>query len=126
MIIKDCLALFLADLPRKLRPNSISAYRSDLNLAAAFFSTRPLDQFQETDLQPFLTQPNLAPATLNRRTTSLGCFFQWAVSREFCASNPLAHFEQDPVIRKLPRPVRSQTDLNLIEGELLLFLSPTV
>ncbi len=105
--IKDCLELFLADLTRKLRPNSVSAYRSDLNLAASYFSTRPLDQFKKADLQPFLTQPNLAPSTLNRRTTSLSRFFQWAVTREFCSSHPLEHFELSPSFRKLPRPIHS-------------------
>lgn len=114
--IKEGLELFLADLPRNLRPNSITAYRSDLTLAAAFFLTRPLDQFQQSDLLTFLTQPRLAPATINRRTSSLSRFFQWAVSRQFCSANPLAHFEPISPIRKLPRPVRTQTELDLIEG----------
>jgi hypothetical protein len=42
-ILADLIAPFLADFQRRLRPNTLRAYRADLMIAAAHF-VGPLDQ----------------------------------------------------------------------------------
>ncbi len=121
---QSCLQLCLADLSRQLRPNSLSAYRSDLGLAATYFSDKPLDQLNPVELVAFLEQMPLAPATLNRRASCLRRFFQWAVGQGLCSSNPLEHFSLPPNTRKLPRPVRQQGDLNLLDGAIATTAQP--
>jgi integrase/recombinase XerD len=113
--IANCLELFLADLSRKLRSNSFSAYRSDLRLAAAHFVNIPVDKITLAQLEVFLNQSNLTWATVNRRVSSLKRFFKWAIKNKLCATNPLDHFEARRTTRRLPRPVGSRADLELID-----------
>ncbi len=113
--IANCLELFLADLSRKLRSNSFSAYRSDLRLAAAHFVNIPVDKITLAQLEVFLKQSNLTWATVNRRVSSLKRFFKWTLKNQLCSTNPLDHFEARRTTRRLPRPVGSQADLELID-----------
>lgn len=113
--IADCLELFLADLNRRLRSNSFNAYRSDLRLAAAYFVNIPVDQLTLAQLEIFLNQSNLTWATVNRRVSSLKRFFKWTIKNQLCSTNPLDHFEARRTTRRLPRPVGSLADLELVD-----------
>ncbi len=74
-----------------------------------------VDQLTLAELEVFLQQPNLTQATVNRRLSSLKRFFNWAIKNQFCTINPLDQFETRRSTRRLPRPVRNQADLELID-----------
>ena len=95
---------FLADLHRRLRPNTLRAYRADLVIAAAHFR-QPLDQISPKQIETFLGDPAVAKSTARRRAASLSRFFQWAVREGHVEQNPLDLVEPLELDRRLPRPV---------------------
>src|SRR5262245_30401896 len=108
----DQIDLFIAGLERrKFRPNTLSAYRSDLMIAARHL-LEPLDEITLNDIDAFLVTTSTLPATAARRAASLKRFFSWAKKQGLCAHNPLADQEPTrPAIRRLPRPIQPQSDL---------------
>ncbi|NJO83363.1 MAG: site-specific integrase, partial [Blastochloris sp.] len=76
----DHLDAFLADLERQARPNTVSAYRSDLTLAAQHL-TMPLDQIGMNDVVTFLSIGDVSEATIARRAASLKRFSSGRCSR---------------------------------------------
>jgi len=89
-----------------------------LRLAARYFSTKPIDQISAQDLEVFFEfeLKTTQSATLNRRLSSLNRFFEWSTHQQLCGTNPLAKRESRPLSRRLPRPIRSQADLRLIDS----------
>lgn len=107
---------FVADLQRrKFRPNTIRAYASDLHIIARHLTT-PLDQIKLDAIEAVFDSLRTSPATAARHAASLNRFFVWAKKQSLCATNPLADRESTRrTTRRLPRPVRSTTDLGLID-----------
>lgn len=116
---------FIADLERrKFRQNTLSAYRSDLKIAARHL-LGPIGQITRDDIEAFLASSNLSPATDARRTVSLKRFFGWAKKQGLCAHNPLA--DREPMrtaVRRLPRPVHHQSDLAAIDAAIVAAPKP--
>lgn len=114
--IADHIDGFVADLKRRnFRPNTVRAYAADLRTIAHHLTT-PLDQITLTAVEVVFDALATAPATAARRGASLNRFFIWAKKQSLCTSNPLA--DREPVrrvTRRLPRPVRSTTDLVLLD-----------
>lgn len=110
------LDAFVAELHRrKVRPNTITAYTSDLRLAARQLQG-PLDQLTLADIEAVLESGFLAPTTIARRAASLNRFFAWAAKQGMCPVNPLMNREPPrPCVRRLPRPIQSTTDLAAID-----------
>ncbi|NTW97256.1 MAG: tyrosine-type recombinase/integrase, partial [Oscillochloris sp.] len=102
--IADLIAPFLADRHRRLRPNTLRAYRADLVIAAAHLDL-PLDQITPQAIEAFLADPAIAPSTARRRAAALSRLFQWAVREGYGRSNPCNLVEPIALERRLPRPV---------------------
>lgn len=115
--LATALDSFLADLQRrKFRPNTIKSYRADLRLAAQHL-TAPLADLTLEHIEAFLDSEQRAPATTARRVATLRRFFAWAVRQRLCERHPLADRENSrPDTRRLPRPIRSSTDLDAIDA----------
>lgn len=107
---------FVADLKRRnVWPHTVRAYAADLR-TLAYHLTMPLDQITRTIVEVVFDARAAAPATAARRGASLNRFFIWAKKQSLCTSNPLADREPGRrVTRRLPRPVRSTTDLVLLD-----------
>lgn len=107
---------FVADLQRrKFRPNTIRAYASDLHIIARHLAM-PLDHITLDAIEAVFDALTVSPVTTARHTASLNRFFVWAKKQSLCATNPLA--DREPTrrtTRRLPRPVRSTSDLALID-----------
>ncbi len=110
------LDAFVAELHRrKVRPNTIAAYTSDLRLTARQLQGS-LDRLPLADIEVVLESGFLAPTTIARRAASLNRFFAWAAKRGLCPANPLTNREPPrSSIRRLPRPIQSATDLAAID-----------
>ncbi len=106
--IADQLEAFLADMAQRqrLRPNTIRAYRSDLQLAARALPG-PLESLTLDALEAWLADDRCAASTRNRRAASLSRFLTWAQRTGLCAANPLLLRETTPLPRRLPNPIRS-------------------
>jgi integrase/recombinase XerD len=115
MTIAEYSHQFLAGLERHARPNTVSAYRSDLTLAAHYL-TRPLDQISLNDVVVFLSVGDVSAATRARRAASLKQFFAWAVQQGLCTANPLASYRGQHHTRRLPRPIHSRRDLDALDA----------
>lgn len=106
--IATYLEAFLADMVqrRKLRPNTVRAYRYDLQLAAAALSGA-LDTLTIAEIEAWLYDDDVALSTSNRRAASLGRFFTWTQRSGLSTTNPLLLRESTPTPRRLPNPIRS-------------------
>jgi integrase/recombinase XerD len=106
--IPDHLDAFLADMQyrRRLRPNTLRAYRADLRQAGVALPMALADVTVDA-IDAWLADATVAPSTRNRRAASLGRFFTWAQRQGLCASNPLVFRDPTPVPRPLPNPIRS-------------------
>lgn len=106
--IADHLDTFVADMAhrRRLRPNTVRAYRADLRLAAAALPM-PLADMTVDALEIWLADAAVAPSTRNRRAASLGRFFTWAQRHGLCTTNPMVFRDPTPLPRSLPNPIRS-------------------
>jgi len=106
--ISDSLDAFLSDMThrRKLRPNTLRAYRYDLQFAAVALPM-PVEAIQIVDVEDWLSQDHCAVSTSNRRAASLGRFFIWAQRQGLCTSNPMLLREPSHTTRRLPNPIRS-------------------
>jgi len=113
--LADHLDEFLTDLARRARPNTCAAYRSDLTLASQQVPV-PLEQITLPLLEDWLESGGVAAATVARRAASLKRFFTWACRHDLCVVNPLVQREPRRAIQRLPRPVRSTTDLTALDA----------
>lgn len=112
--IAEQLDAFLVDLQPEIRPNTLRAYRADLTLAAGHLLL-PIDQVTTQTATCWLRMGQPAAATMRRRVVSLRRFFAWAVQQGFCRTNPLASHVPQPFPQRLPRPIRSDVDLAMID-----------
>lgn len=114
--INDQIDGFVAELQRrKFRPNTVRAYASDLRIVARHLTT-PLDQVTLTAIEAVFDSLVTSPTTVAQHAASLNRFFMWAKKQSLCPTNPLADRERSRrTTRQLPRPVRSTTDLTLID-----------
>jgi integrase/recombinase XerD len=115
MTIAEYSNQFLTDLERQARPNTVSAYRSDLTLVAQHL-TGPLDQISPNDVVTVLSVGDVSAATVARRAASLKRFFTWAVQQGLCPTNPLASYRGQHHTRRLPRPIHSRRDLDALDA----------
>jgi integrase/recombinase XerD len=123
--ISDSLDSFIADMThrRRLRPNTLRAYRYDLQLAASALPMS-LDTIHINDIEIWLIQGNPAASTSNRRAASLGRFFTWAQRQGLCASNPITLREPGPVTRRLPNPIRSALHRQQLDAAIQTTIQP--
>jgi integrase/recombinase XerD len=115
LLLAAQLDAFLADLERQTRPNTVSAYRSDLTLAAQHL-TKPLDQISLNDVVVFLSTGDVSAATRSRRAAGLKRFFAWAVQQGLCPANPLSSYRGQHHTRRLPRPIHSRRDMDALDA----------
>lgn len=113
--IHHYLDAFLTDIAHGVSANTVRAYRADLTVAAHALPHH-LDQITLQNIKTFLEQHDVATATSVRRTTSLRRFFAWATEQDLCHQNPLQHYQSRPRLRRLPRPIRSVTDMQRIDA----------
>lgn len=102
--LADLSPAFLAAMARRLRPNSLRAYKADLTIAASRLD-QPIDQLTPDQIDAFLANPAVARATAGRRAATLSRFFQWAIRAGHAQRNPLDLVEPLVRERRLPRPV---------------------
>lgn len=99
-----------------LAPNSLAAYRRDLDTLAATVAGRQLIAVSEADLQTYFSGQHAVTraSTANRRLASFRRFFRWAL-RE-------AHIMADPTLRLAAsrQPARFPIALSQAEVEALL------
>ena len=124
-MISDNLEAFLADMThrRKLRPNTIRAYRYDLQRAANAFPMA-LDAISIHDIEAWLTHDHPAASTSNRRAASLGRFFTWAQRQALCVSNPVTLRDPGPAPRRLPNPIRSEQHRRQLDAAIQAMAHP--
>lgn len=98
---------------RHLSPNSLVAYKQDLDEFCRFSTSRSVADVQGSDLldyvQHLTNARRLAPATVKRRLACLRAMFGWLVRREKIKANPfgtIAVRVQLPV--RLPRCLGSE------------------
>lgn len=102
--LADLRPAFLAAMARRLRPNSLRAYKADLTIAATHLP-QPIAQLTPDQVDAFLADPAVARATAGRRAATLRRFFQWAIRAGHAQRNPLDLVEPLAQERRLPRPV---------------------
>src|SRR5437868_5483374 len=122
--LADYIDPFITELQRRrFSHNTQMAYQSDLQIAARHL-TGPLDQITLDEIEAFLAG-SAAPATSARRAASLKRFFTWAKKQGLCDLNPLLDREPErPPTRRLPRPIQSQRDLDMIDSEITKLKPP--
>ena len=121
--IHHYLDAFLTDIEHSVSANTLRAYRADLTVAAHALPHH-LDQITLQDIKAFLELNDVATATSIRRTTSLRRFFVWAMEHAFCHKNPLDHYQSRPRPRRLPRPIRSVSDIQRIDAAIVKCAQP--
>lgn len=101
---------FLSD-PRtrgRLKPSSLRAYRKDLAAAAAALPLA-LAELTGAALGRYL-DGDIAPSTAARRLAALRALCAWAVREGHLATDPTASLEAPRRPRRLPRPIRAESD----------------
>lgn len=121
--LADHLASYLADLAQHARSNTVRAYRADLMIAAAHLPGA-LTDLSLAQMEAFLAVDTCSLATRVRRVAALRSFFAWAVRHDFCAQNPLEHYKGRSLTRRLPRPIRQHTELDLVDAAIAAAAQP--
>lgn len=100
----DPFLAYLADV-RRMAPNTVRAYRSDMTVLAARL-TGDIAACTHRDLEVALAADrHAAPATRQRRQAALCSFFRWAL-RDGLVATPIADMLDAPTVdRALPRPI---------------------
>lgn len=76
---------------KNLSPQTVQAYRQDLNKLGQFLDQKPIDQITTTDLFDFLgqkSQTNLKTSSLARLISALKSFFKFCIVEEYLKENP--------------------------------------
>jgi integrase/recombinase XerD len=103
---------------RALSPNSVAAYRRDLQKFSNFLKVNKLD-FQVITEDDFIgfeihqKTSGLSLASINRSTSALKTFYKY-LSREFSINDPTTSVQSNKLARKLPKA------LTIAEIELLI------
>ncbi|WXU00309.1 MAG: Tyrosine recombinase XerD [Catillopecten margaritatus gill symbiont] len=93
--------------------NTLSAYRSDLNIFAKWLKN-PLETIDDTVINDYFQHRDLNPATQARILTCLSTFYNYLITTKVIINNPTAKLHQPKQTQKLP------VFLNLTEVENLL------
>lgn len=110
MKLSTAVDQFLTDGRINLRPSTLAAYRSDLNLLVSLASVRFADNVIAftadlvRDYLRTLAGKGLAAATLHRRRASVSELAKWCLLRRLVAEHPMAETEKMRRPRTLPRP----------------------
>lgn len=123
--IAEHLEEFLIDMMhrRKLRPNTIRAYRYDLQGAAIALSM-DFDAISIEDIEQWLYDDHRAASTSERRASSLARFFAWAQRHGLCLTDPTRLREPGHVTRRLPKPIRSPDHLKRLDVAIQTMAQP--
>jgi integrase/recombinase XerD len=109
-MMDEAIGLFLnyLGLERNLRPNSIAAYRQDLERLRDFLKERAIAKpaaLKPADITAYfglLTDLGLAPSSIARQMSSLRGFFRFLLRERILESNPARHLQTPRLYRNLP------------------------
>lgn len=105
----ELLSLYLEfiELEKGLSPNSIEAYRRDVEFFLEYFSTKTnLDEISRHDISKyirFLKENNYAITSITRKISSIKSFFKWACTTNYAKNNPAQLIELPKRPKKLPK-----------------------
>jgi len=104
---------------RGLAPNTIAAYRSDLDRLARSLGTRPLERTREEDLMRALRHMRIAgssPRSVARWVAAVRGFFAFLQAEGILKDNPSAQLEAPRSWRPLPRTLASGEIESLLDA----------
>jgi len=90
---------------KRQSPNTITAYRQDINRFASYFSDKELCAVTTGDVRSFLIdlrKNGLAPSTVARCLSSVKSFFNYLFTEKLILKNPTEIIESSRSWRKLP------------------------
>lgn len=105
----ELLSLYLEfiELEKGLSPNSIEAYRRDVEFFLEYFSAKNnLDEISRHDISNyirFLKENNYAITSITRKISSIKSFFKWACTTNYAKNNPAQLIELPKRPKKLPK-----------------------
>ena len=126
-MMDEAIGLFLnyLALERNLKPNSIAAYRQDLERLRDFLKEQEITQ--SAALKPaeitayfgLLTDLGLAPSSIARQMSSLRGFFRFLQRERILENNPARHLQTPRLYRNLPE-ILSVGEIEQIIGSIEL------
>lgn len=105
----ELLSLYLEfiELEKGLSPNSIEAYRRDVEFFLEYFSAKNnLDEISRHDISSYiryLKENNYAITSITRKISSIKSFFKWACTTNYAKNNPAQLIELPKRPKKLPK-----------------------
>lgn len=105
----ELLSLYLEfiELEKGLSPNSIEAYRRDIEFFLEYFSAKNnLDEISRHDISSYiryLKENNYAITSITRKISSIKSFFKWACTTNYAKNNPAQLIELPKRPKKLPK-----------------------
>jgi integrase/recombinase XerC len=108
-------------LERRLAPNTVAAYRTDLRQLATFLTRNrsSLARAGHPLLRRFLAQQHTlgyARASIARRVGAIRTFYRWAVTAERIGKDPALLLGRPKVVNRLPTVLRPQEAAGLAEA----------
>jgi integrase/recombinase XerC len=108
-------------LERRLAPNTVAAYRTDLRQLATFLARNrsSLVRASHPLLRRFLAQQHTlgyARASIARRVGAIRTFYRWAVTAERIGKDPALLLGRPKVVNRLPTVLRPQEAAGLAEA----------
>jgi integrase/recombinase XerD len=108
-------------LERGLSPRTITSYREDLGLFAAFLRGRGLDdpaRVRAVHVREFLQtlRAKRSPATVARKLAAVKGFFRFLEAQRGLAENPTTFIETPRLWRRLPQTLNLQEVERLLQG----------
>jgi integrase/recombinase XerC len=108
-------------LERRLAPNTVAAYRTDLRQLATFLARNrsSLARAGHPLLRRFLAQQHTlgyARASIARRVGAIRTFYRWAVTAERIGKDPALLLGRPKVVNRLPTVLRPQEAAGLAEA----------
>ncbi|NTU81982.1 MAG: tyrosine-type recombinase/integrase [Chloroflexales bacterium] len=121
--IASLLDEYITGLRRKGRKAAtLRAYRGDLTAAATAFP-QPITELRRDALETWLGEATAA-STQARRLASLRGFFAWCIARESLTRDPTLGLEPRSTTRRLPRPVKGETDRKVLDAAIADYAMP--
>ncbi len=116
--LQDCYGQFLQDATHlyQLKPNTIRAYRYELEAAAKCDSFQvALEAITLATLESWIARLPASSSTIARRAATFSGFFDWAIRHELCPHNPLHARPPIKAKRRLPRPIGQVSDQRTLD-----------
>jgi len=105
---------------RNASPNTVIAYKNDLEAAALFFGKdKFVSEMTRSDIRSFmssLSQNGLSPKSCGRHLASLRSFFRFLICEEIVNSNPARGVITPRSSKDLPRFISENDMKNLLDG----------